>query len=84
MHAKTKIDKIDLHHLTREDVENIKNPTLRRAVINALFLQTVTDEHANHNSHTEHSQYTQSIEEEIWSENVLDFIFGRVEKPANP
>ena len=79
MNEKTTIDQIDLHHLTREDVENIKNTTLRRAVINALFLQTVAQDHANHNSHTDHSKYTQSIKDQISTDNVLDLIFGRAE-----
>jgi hypothetical protein len=72
---------IDLRQLNREDVENIPNPTLRRAVINALFLQTVAQGHTNHNSHSDHTKYTQSIKDQALDpERVLDLVFGHRER----
>jgi hypothetical protein len=77
MTNETRLSEIDLRQLKREDVENIQNPTLRRAVINALFLQAVAQGHANHNSHSDHTKYTQSILEQVIDpERVLDLVFG--------
>lgn len=81
MTTETRFSDIDLSQLKREDVESIRNPTLRRAVINALFVQSVAQGHSNHNSHSDHTKYTQSIKEDVINpERVLDLIFGPRER----